>query len=162
MFLTLGYRFPQIVGPCCKIELEGRQMWQLFTWDGWLCCVLWLWYAIFSVKCSIKSLGNVLCIQLNMNLAISNSDIEFNINMFWKVWALYSLWLNQPYSLKFINVHLKKPNIPLQNKRIHKIFMKGEPWITTGLLISSRTKYELFYIKLKNLITRKYKQYINK
>jgi len=49
--------------------------------------------------------------------------------------------------------------------KIPRECIKHEPWITTGLLTSSRTKSKQLHIKLRQPTeqnTIKYKQYINK
>ena len=38
---------------------------------------------------------------------------------------------------------------PFENKKVHKKFIKREPWMTTGLLTSARTKSKLLHKKFK-------------
>ena len=57
-----------------KIELEALFYMRSVT----LSCIVVV-IAIFSVTCSIKGFGNLLCIRSNMNLAVSNLYIDFTL-----------------------------------------------------------------------------------
>lgn len=67
---------------------------------------------------------------------------------------------------KFMTLYKDKFNIafPITKKRIHKRYIKREPWVSTGLLTSSRAKFKLFKKKLLHPTTEninKYKTYLN-